>query len=59
MPGMCRSKKAEKLFREIMGEPQNASKKYSDKHKTRVSEKTEPFNTTYDLNNQDRTYENS
>ena len=55
MPGMCRSKKAEKLFREIMGEPQNASKKYSVKRKTRVSEKTEPFNTTYDLNNQDRT----
>jgi hypothetical protein len=54
MPGMCRPKKAEKLFREIMGEPQNASKKYSVKRR----EKVEPFNTTYDLNNQDRSYEN-
>ena len=55
MPGMTRNKKADKLFREIMGEPQNASKKFSVKRK----EKTEPFNTTYDLNNQDRSYENS
>ena len=57
MPGMCRPKKADKLFREIMGEAQNASKKLSVRPKFR--EKTEPFNTTYDLNNQDRTYENS
>ena len=55
MPGMCRSKKADKLFRDIMGEPQNASKKMSVKPK----KKTEPINTTYDLNNQDRSYENS
>ena len=52
MPGMCRSKKAEKLFREIMGEPANASKKYSVKRHG-ASEKTEPFNTTYDLNNKE------
>ena len=58
MPGMCRSKKADKLFREIMGEPQNDSKKYSIKRTKRI-EKTQPFTTTYDLNNEDRSYENS
>lgn len=50
MPAMCRSKKAEKLFREIMGEPQNASKKFnvktSNSNKKNKSEGA-PFNTTY------------
>jgi hypothetical protein len=58
MPGMCRPKKAEKIFRDIMGEPQNASKKISIKIKTQVSEKTQPINTAYDVNNEDRSYEN-
>ena len=47
MPGMLRSKKAEKLFREIMGEPQNASKKISVRPKKQI-ENTAPINVAYD-----------
>jgi hypothetical protein len=46
MPAMCRTKKAEKLFREIMGDPQNASKKFNVKNNKKNKEGA-PFNTTY------------